>query len=65
MDVPALIDPPLLAQRIGVGVGCLAKWRLTGQGPPFIRVGRRIHYDPRDVTAWLDSRRASSTTSAC
>ena len=64
MDIPTLLDPVELSEKIGVGVGCLAKWRLTGEGPTFIRVGRRIHYDPRDVDAWLTSRKLTSTSIA-
>ena len=64
MELPELISPPNLAQKIGVGVNCLAKWRLTGEGPPFIRVGRRVHYHPEDVANWLQSRRVRSTSEA-
>lgn len=59
-----LLDPAELSRRIGVGTGCLAKWRMTGDGPAYIRVGRRIHYDPRDVQAWLEARRVNSTCDA-
>lgn len=38
------------------------KWRLTGEGPPFIRVSRNlILYDLDDVDKWLASRRRIST----
>lgn len=63
MDIPQLLDPPELAQRLGITVGCLAKWRLVGEGPAFLRVGRRIQYDPRDISKWLDRRRRASTSS--
>jgi hypothetical protein len=62
MTIEQLLTAKTLAERIGVTEGCLAKWRLTGEGPKFIRVQRRIMYDARDVSAWLDVRRVSSTS---
>jgi hypothetical protein len=62
MTIEQLLTAKTLAERIGVTEGCLAKWRFTGEGPLFIRVQRRIAYDPRDVSAWLDARRMGSTS---
>ncbi len=62
MTIEQLLNAKTLAERIGVTEGCLAKWRLTGEGIRFVRVGRRIMYDPRDVTEWLDARRVQSTS---
>ena len=58
----ALLHTAALAERLNVTKGTLAKWRLYGSGPCFIRVGRRIAYDPADVAAWLDARRVNSTS---
>lgn len=57
-----LINAKHAAQRLCITEGTLAKWRLTGEGPKFFRVGRRIAYDPRDIQTWLDARRVSSTS---
>lgn len=62
MMIEHLLPPKPLAERLAVTEGCLAKWRLSGEGPRFIRVGRRIAYDPRDVQEWLDARRVGSTS---
>lgn len=62
MTIEHLLTAKALAERIGVTEGCLAKWRLTSEGIRFVRVGRRIMYDPRDVTKWLDARRVNSTS---
>ena len=40
----------------------LEKKRVSGDGPPFIRLGRIIVYDSRDLDVWLASRRRSSTS---
>ena len=57
-----LINAKQTAQHLCITEGTLAKWRLNGEGPRFIRVNRRIAYDPRDVNEWLDARRVSSTS---
>lgn len=36
-----------------------AKLRVTGGGPPYLRVGRRVVYRWADVAAWLDARRVT------
>ncbi|MCP4408801.1 MAG: helix-turn-helix domain-containing protein [Gammaproteobacteria bacterium] len=42
----------------------LEKWRITGEGPPFIKIGRSVRYDEADLDAWIDERRRSSTSDA-
>jgi len=48
-----------LAERLTVSVGCIRAWRLRGDGPPAIRVGTALRWDPCEVDEWLDSRRES------
>ena len=57
-----LLNAKHTAKHMCITEGTLAKWRLTGEGPKFVRVGRRIAYDPKDVAEWLDARRVSSTS---
>lgn len=35
--------------------------RMNGDGPPFIRIGKRAFYRPEDVRRWLEERRFQST----
>src|SRR5215217_7129670 len=53
---------PAAADYLGYSGSTLEKKRLTGDGPPFIRLGRTIVYDTRDPDAWLATRRATSTS---
>ncbi len=62
--IQPLLAPERTAEIIGVGVKTLEIWRIRGQGPAFIRAGRSIKYDPRDLDAWIQSRRATSTSQA-
>jgi len=59
-----LRDTHSAADRIGVGFNTLEKWRVKGEGPPFIRVGRLVKYSDEDVDQWLASRRTTSTSEA-
>ena len=63
MTIEHLLTAKSLAERIGVTEGCLAKWRLDGSSNlRFVRVGRRIMYDPKDVAEWINARRVASTS---
>jgi predicted DNA-binding transcriptional regulator AlpA len=41
---------------------CWQKDRVTGDGPPFIRLGRLIRYRAGDIRTWLDERVRRSTS---
>jgi predicted DNA-binding transcriptional regulator AlpA len=53
---------PLAADYVGYAESTLEKKRVTGDGPPFIRLGRMVVYDTRDLDDWLARRRATSTS---
>jgi predicted DNA-binding transcriptional regulator AlpA len=61
---PRLMRPAQVAAALGVTVGTLAKMRLTGRGPAFVRLGRAIAYDHRELQRWIDSRTFRSTAEA-
>jgi hypothetical protein len=50
------------ARYIGLSVAFLNKARLTGSGPTYLKLGRRVAYDVDDLDAWLNSRRRTSTS---
>jgi len=39
------------------------KARLTGDGPPFIKIGHLVRYRRRDVRDWLESQPRVTSTS--
>jgi hypothetical protein len=58
--------PPLTesaaAEYIGMSTAYLRISRMRGttkctSAPPFVRIGKAIRYLPRDLDAWLESRR--------
>lgn len=50
------------AEYIGYSESTLEKKRCSGDGPPFIRLGRAVVYDTRDLDAWLAEHRVRSTS---
>lgn len=50
------------AVYLGLGRQALAKMRLTGDSPPFFKVGRRVLYDRDELDAWLATRKRRSTS---
>ena len=58
-----LLKTEAAARLIGLRANTLCKWRLTGEGPPFVRIGpRAIAYREVDVSEWLESRIVASTS---
>lgn len=50
------------AQYLGLKAATLNKWRVYGEGPPFIKVGRLVRYRRSDLDAYLSGRRVQSTS---
>ncbi len=59
-----LINPPEAADRLCVKPATLEKWRITGRGPAYVKVGRSVKYDPAELKAWIESRTVNSTSEA-
>jgi excisionase family DNA binding protein len=55
-DLPELLTIDELAAYLDVPVTTLYLWRSRGQGPPGLKVGRRIRYRAADVTRWLEEQ---------
>lgn len=50
------------AREMGISASWLNKSRLIGNGPPFMKLGRRVLYNVSDVEKWLSSRKFNSTS---
>lgn len=51
------------ARYLGVSTSTLAKMRMRGDGPPFVKMGRRlVVYRMPELAAWLDAGRRASTS---
>jgi predicted DNA-binding transcriptional regulator AlpA len=57
-NIPArLLDEQDVAEMLNVSVAVIRRWRLSKQGPKFLKLGRAVHkYRLEDVLRWLESR---------
>lgn len=62
--IAPLLNQTRVAQILGMTEKFLEARRVRGGGPPFIRCGRLIRYKPSDLEAWIEERRATSTSEA-
>jgi predicted DNA-binding transcriptional regulator AlpA len=58
----SLVDVKAAARLLGLSESTLNKWRLRGEGPVFVRMGRAIRYCPPDLDEWVKSNRRRSTS---
>jgi predicted DNA-binding transcriptional regulator AlpA len=57
MDQNRLLRPREAADFLGVAGRSLERWRASGDGPAFVRVGpRRVGYRMADLQAWTTRR---------
>jgi len=45
------------APYIGMSKMYLRISRMRGDGPPYLKIGRAVRYDVRDLDKWLESKR--------
>jgi predicted DNA-binding transcriptional regulator AlpA len=61
-----LFKPIEAAHFLGLSQSWLAKLRLSGDGPPYMKVGRRVRYSRADLLKWAQkSLRHSTSETAC
>lgn len=56
------VDTAGAAAYTGLSEQTLAKLRVYGGGPPYIKAGSRVIYDTRDLDPWMESRKRTSTS---
>jgi excisionase family DNA binding protein len=50
------------AQYVRLAMSTLNALRTAGRGPRFIKLGRKVLYDTKDLDAWLDRNKRRSTS---
>jgi predicted DNA-binding transcriptional regulator AlpA len=59
---PALLLPQDVAEQLGVSRKALERWRCTGEGPRFVRLGHKtVRYRPEDIEAFIGAKVMIST----
>ena len=56
-DLNTLCTAEQIAAHSGFTVGTLEVRRARRQGPPYIKIGRKVRYRWGDYLAWVESRR--------
>jgi predicted DNA-binding transcriptional regulator AlpA len=59
---PIVLSANQVARLLGLSISTLAKMRLSGAGPAYSKLGRRVVYRPEDVDAWIAANRFHSTS---
>ena len=57
-----LLTPKEAADLLKVSPSWLAKARMRGDGPPFIKIGRSIRYSELGLLQWMKSHQDLSTS---
>ena len=57
-----MLRTPEAADYCGSTASTFEKLRLTGGGPVYVKLGRRVAYRVEDLDAWLAARRRRSTS---
>ena len=52
--MPELLRTQKAAAMLGISPWTLRDWRLKKIGPAYIRQGRTVQYDTRDLADWFD-----------
>lgn len=50
------------AQYVRLGKPTLERFRISGEGPHYCKLGGAVRYRKADLDAWLESRRVRSTS---
>lgn len=50
------------AQALSVTKNWLEQMRVKGNGPPYVKIGRRVVYRPADVSAWIAGKVRTNTS---
>lgn len=62
IEQQSLLTALQVSERYGPSTSTLAKMRLTGTGPVFVKLGRKVAYRVEDLEAWVAENRFRSTS---
>jgi predicted DNA-binding transcriptional regulator AlpA len=60
--IDPLLHPKEVAELLSVSTSWLAKARLNGSGPPFIKLGRAVRYLESAVRGYIRAQTRTSTS---
>lgn len=48
------------AERIGVSVRTLDRWRFSGEGPSYYKIQKAVKYEEQDIDSYLDNQKITT-----
>ena len=57
-----LLIPEETAERLGVSIRTLARWRVEGGGPKYAKIGAAVRYRSSSIDAWIEAHEVGSTS---
>jgi excisionase family DNA binding protein len=57
-----LLTTAQVAEYLQVPVATVHRWRYFGTGPPAIKVGRHLRFEPSDLRDWIDEKKANDAS---
>jgi predicted DNA-binding transcriptional regulator AlpA len=61
-EILKVLDTPNAARYVGLSTSTMAKMRVWGTSPVFLKLGRRVVYRLDDLDDWLSRKRRRSTS---
>ena len=62
IDFQIFLNVEQVSEQLGLSISTLAKMRLSGDGPTYSKLGRRVVYRPADIDAWVTANQFRSTS---
>lgn len=59
---PTLLTPKQAARYLNLSVSWLAKRRLAGDGPPYVKLGGAVRYAEASLQQWMKGQQRTSTS---
>jgi hypothetical protein len=64
MNFEDLLDTDQAAEKLRIKRQTLETWRMTGDGPVYLKLGRRVFYRLSALEAWIAKNARQSTSEA-
>ena len=61
-EQPTLLTTEQAAKRLGLSPRTLERYRVSGKGPEFLKIGRWVRYTASKLNRWLEGCKRRSTS---
>ena len=59
IDLRLVMNDVKAAEALDLSPTTLRKWRTTGRGPSYVKLGKNVRYRLEDLTAYLEKQRVA------